>query len=407
MADGGTMVIIGAGHAGGRAAEAMRIAGHKGNIVLIGEESHVPYERPPLSKELLSTDEAADKTFLHPRSFYADEHIDLRLDVHADSIDRAAREVVLADGNRVSYDRLLIATGGRVRTLTCPGADLAGVHTIRTIDDSLALRPALHDGAHLVVIGGGFIGLEVAASARKRGARVTVVELADQVLARVADPSVGALVADLHRKNGVEILTGVSIERLEGNGRVAAVVCTDGETRRADVVVAGIGIVPNLEIARDAGLETANGITADEFGRTSDPDIFTAGDVAFQYNPVLKRHVRLESWANAQNGGMAAARNMVSDPVPFAEVPWFWTDQYDLNLQTAGAPEEWDRVVVRGNPDEGRCVIFYMTGESVVGATTFNMGREMRFCRKLIESGQPIADADLADPTNRLRDIVK
>ncbi len=405
--DGETIVIIGAGHAGGRAAEAMRQAGFAGAITLIGEEAYVPYERPPLSKELLAGDGDVEKTFLNPADFYCRNNIDLRLDTAVRAIDRDSHTIRLGDGNSLGYGKLLIATGGRVRRLDCLGADLAGVHYVRTIGDTLALRPTLKDGARVVVIGGGFIGLEAAASARVRGAHVTVVELADQVLARVADPAVGDLVADLHRANGVHVMTGVTVERIGGNGRVADVVCTDGETIAADVVVVGIGILPNQEIAAHAGIETADGITVDQFGRTSDSDIFAAGDVAFHYNPILGRHLRLESWANAQNGGIAVARNMVGEPAPYAELPWFWSDQFDLNLQVLGAPETWDRLVTRGDPDSGRCVVFYMQGSRVVGATTFNQGREMRACRQLIESAMEVADDVLCDEATRLRDVVR
>ncbi|MDX1485809.1 MAG: FAD-dependent oxidoreductase [Alphaproteobacteria bacterium] len=407
MAETESIAIIGAGHAGGRAAEAMRQAGFGGGIVLIGEEAHPPYERPPLSKELLTGEDGVEKTFLNPAAFYAENGIELRLGTRAEAIDRDARRVVLADGGAVAYDKVLIATGGRVRTLDCPGSALAGIHYLRVIDDTLALRAALGEGVRVVVIGGGFIGLEVAASARLRGAEVTVVELADQVLARVADPAVGALVARLHEERGVHIRTGASVERIAGNGRVAEVVATDGETFAADVVVIGIGIVPNQEIAARAGLEVADGVTVDQYGRSSDPDIFAAGDVAFHFNPILGRHLRLESWANAQNGAIAVARNMVTEPEPYAELPWFWSDQFDLNLQVAGAPETWDRVVTRGDPAGGRCVIFYMAGDRVVGATTFNQGREMRACRQLIEGAKSVADADLADEGTRLRDLVR
>ena len=407
MPGDGTMVIIGAGHAGGRAAEAMRQAGFAGEIVLMGEEAHVPHERPPLSKELLIGEEGAEKTFLHPPDYYAENDIDLRLGTRVDAIDRHGHAVVLADGGRVGYDKLLIATGARVRRIDCPGADLAGIHYIRTIDDTLALRPTLKEGVRVAVIGGGFIGLEVAAGARSRGANVTVVELADQVLSRVADPAVGDLVAGLHRANDVRILTGASVERFEGNGRVAELVCTDGETIAADVVVVGIGILPNQEIAGDAGLDVGDGIIADEFGRTSDPDIFAAGDVACHFNPILGRHLRLESWANAQNGGIAVARNMVAEPVPYAELPWFWSDQFDLNLQVVGAPMSWERLVTRGDPASGSCVVFYMAGSRVVGATTFNRGREMRACRQLVESGKAVSDAELADQETRLRDLAR
>jgi 3-phenylpropionate/trans-cinnamate dioxygenase ferredoxin reductase subunit len=400
-----SIVIIGAGHAGGRAAEAMRAAGHAGRITLVGAESHVPYERPPLSKELLAGTIDVEKTYLNPDSFYEENDIQLHLGVTAQEIERNLGRVRLDDDTDVAFDKLLLATGGRVRKLSCEGADLKGVHYIRDLTHTLTLRPELQEGTRLCVIGGGFIGLEVAATARKRGCHVTVVELANEVLARVADPSVGALVADRHRAQGVHVLTGASVERIEGDAEVAEVICTDGETIEVDLVVAGIGILPNMEIAAEAGIECGNGIKTDEFGRTSAKGIFAAGDVAFHYNPLLGRHLRLESWANAQNGGIRVAQNMVGEMQPFAEVPWFWSDQFDLNLQVAGAPESWDRVVVRGDPAADKGIVFYMTGARVVGATSFNLGRDMRFCKALIESGKEVADADLADEAKRLRDV--
>jgi 3-phenylpropionate/trans-cinnamate dioxygenase ferredoxin reductase subunit len=406
-----SIVIIGAGHAGGRAAEAMRAAGHGGRITLVGAESHVPYERPLLSKELLAGTMEVEKTYLNPDSFYEENDIQLHLGVTAQEIERNLGRVRLDDDTDVAFDKLLIATGGRVRKLACEGADLKGVHYVRDLTDTLTLRPELREGTRLCVIGGGFIGLEVAATARKRGCHVTVVELADQVLARVADPSVGTLVADRHRAEGVHVLTGASVERIEGDGEVAEVICTDGETIEVDLVVAGIGILPNVELAAEAGIEcaprgTPGGIKTDEFGRTSAEGIFAAGDVAYQFNPVLGRHVRLESWANAQNGGIRVAQNMVGPMEPFAEMPWFWSDQYDLNLQVAGAPQTWDRVVVRGDPAAGKGIVFYMTEAHVVGATAFNLGRDMRFCKALIESANNVADADLADEGKRLRDLL-
>ena len=402
-----TIAIIGAGHAGGRAAEAMRKAGFHGTIVLVGEEAYVPYERPPLSKELLATDADVDKLFCNSPEYYPQNGIELRLATRAETINRAARTVGLASGETIAYDRLLIVTGSRVRRLACPGGDLQGLHYIRAIPDTLALRPALREGTRVVVIGGGFIGLEVAASARLRGCAVTVVELADHVLARVADPAVGDLIAALHRKNGVRIVTGASVERITGDGRVNEVVCAGGETFAADVVVVGIGILPNMEIAANAGLAVADGITVDEFGRTSDPDVFAAGDVAYHYNPILDRHLRLESWANAQNAGVAVARNMVVAPEPYAEIPWFWTDQFDLNMQIVGAPERWDRLVTRGDPESGRGVVFSMDKSRVVGATTFNLGRDVRACRQLVETGMAFTDAELANTDTRLKEMVR
>lgn len=400
-----SIVIIGAGHAGGRAAEALRAAGFAGRIALVGQESHLPYERPPLSKELLAGTMEIEKLTLHPDAFYAEKNIDLHLGIEAQEIEINLGRVRLSDDTDLHYDRLLLATGGRVRRLSCPGSDLKGIHYVRDINDTLRLRPELKEGTRLAVIGGGFIGLEVAATARKRGCHVTVIELADQVLARVADPSVGALVADMHRAQGVHIVTGASVERLEGDSEVAEVVCTDGETIEVDVVVAGIGILPNQEIAAQAGIECGNGIRTDEYGRTSVANVFAAGDVAFHFNPILGRHLRLESWANAQNGAIAVARNMVLDPVPYAEVPWFWSDQFDLNLQVAGAPERWDRLVVRGDPAAKKGIVFYMVADHVVGATAFNQGREMRALKRLIETARPVADADLADEGRKLRDL--
>jgi NADPH-dependent 2,4-dienoyl-CoA reductase/sulfur reductase-like enzyme len=370
------VVIAGAGHAGGRAAEAMRQAGFKGRIVLIGDEPHPPYERPPLSKEMLLSDYAPEKAYLVPMTAWAENAIELRLDSRVEGIERAVHRLRLVGGEAIPYDRLLLATGGHVRTLSVPGAALSGIHYIRSIEDSLALKRELKPGARVAVIGGGFIGLEAAAAAAKLGCRATVIEAQPELLSRVMDPLMGRWFEGLHRRNTVTILKGVTVARLEGHDRVEGVVLASGDRIDADVVVIGIGIVPNMELASAAGLELGNGIKVDEFGATSDPDVFAAGDVAFHFNPVLGRHVRLESWANAQNGGIAVARNMVAERAPYAEVPWFWTDQFDANVQIAGAPDRWDRVVTRGNPESGRFIAFCMTGAKATGASVVNMGRE-------------------------------
>jgi NADPH-dependent 2,4-dienoyl-CoA reductase/sulfur reductase-like enzyme len=401
-----SVIIVGAGHAGGRAAETVRQAGFKGRVVLIGEESHPPYERPPLSKEMLVSDYAPEKVYLAPMGAWAENTIELRLDARVEGLDRAAHRVRLAGGEALAYDRLLIATGGRVRKLSLPGAGLAGTHYIRTIRDSLALKAELKPGARLVVIGGGFIGLEAAAAAAKLGCKATVLEAQPELLSRVMDPLMGRWFEALHRANGVDVLKGVTIARIDGTDRVSAVVLGSGDRIDADVVVIGIGIVPNMEIAADAGIEVGNGIKADVCGVTSDVDVFAAGDVAFQFHPVLGRHMRLESWANAQNGGIAIARNIVVEPAeraPYVDVPWFWTDQFNANIQLAGAPDGWDRIVVRGNPDGGKFIAFAMKGDKVGGATVVNMGREMRFVKSLIQSGKVIADADLANEGAQLR----
>ena len=398
-----TVVIAGAGHAGGRAAEAMRQAGFKGRVVLLGDESHPPYERPPLSKEMLSSDYPPEKTYLAPMTAWAEQGIELRLDACVDGLDRTAHRVHLAGNETIPYDRLMIATGGRVRRMSLTGAALAGVHYIRTIKDSLALKAEIKSGVRLVVIGGGFIGLEAAAAAAKLGGKVTVLEAQGELLNRVMDPLMGRWFEALHRANGVDILKGVTITRLEGQDRVSGVVLGSGDRIDADVVVIGIGIVPNMEFAAEAGIVVANGIKADEFGATSDPDVFAVGDVAFHFNPILQRHVRLESWANAQNGGIAVARNMIGERAPYIDVPWFWTDQFGANIQIAGAPEGWDRIVTRGSVEGGKFVAFAMKGAKVVGASVVNLGREMRFVKSLVQSGKDVADADLANEGAQLR----
>jgi NADPH-dependent 2,4-dienoyl-CoA reductase/sulfur reductase-like enzyme len=398
-----SVVIVGAGHAGGRAAESIRQAGFKGRLVLIGDESHPPYERPPLSKEMLVSDFPPEKAYLAPTAAWAEKAIELRLGARAEGLDPAAHRVRLVGGEALAYDRLLIATGGRVRMLSLPGSGLSGIHYIRTIKDSLALKAELKPGARLVVIGGGFIGLEAAAAAAKLGCKATVLEAQPELLSRVMDPLMGRWFEGLHRANGVDVLKNVIVARIDGTDRVSAVVLGNGDRIDADVVVIGIGIVPNMEIAAEAGIAVGNGVTADAFGATSDADVFAAGDVAFQFHPVLGRHMRLESWANAQNGGIAIARNMVAEPVPYVDVPWFWTDQFNANIQLAGVPDGWDRVVVRGNPDGGKFIAFAMNGAKVGGATVVNMGRDMRFVKTLIQSGKEVSDSDLADEGAQLR----
>ena len=407
MARDRTFVIAGAGHAGGRAAEAMRSADFDGRIVLIGEENYPPYERPPLSKELLRNDDGVERTFLNPAEFYAGKGIEHRPGTRVEGIEAEAHRLRLGDGETLDYDKLLLTTGGRVRRLTLPGAELDGVHYLRGIDDSLAIRKTLVRDASIVIIGGGFIGLEVAASARARGCAVSVIEMQDALLGRVADPEIGRLLADVHGAHGVEVLTGVGVERIEGEDRVRRVVCSGGAALDADAVVVGIGIIPNADLAEEAGLEVDNGIVVDVFGQTSDADIHAAGDVANHPNPILGHRVRLESWQNAQNQGINVARNMCGADVPYAEVPWFWSDQYDINLQMAGAPESWDRLVWRGDPASDRFIVFYMAADVVVAVNAFNLGREVRIAKTLIERKTPVADADLADEGIRLRDLAR
>src|SRR5215471_7189018 len=342
------ILIIGAGQAAAQAVASLRAEGYSGAITLVGDEPFPPYQRPPLSKAYLAGDFARERLFLKPDSFYSESNCELKLGTAATRIERASKRVVLADGTALSYDKLLLATGARVRTLPIEGATLKGVHYLRGIADVDALRPDLKPGVRLAVVGGGYIGLEVAAVAVKRGAEVTVVEVADRVMARAVSPPVSAFYEDYHRKAGVKFLLKASAQSFAGSTALEAVVSSAGMVP-ADVALVGVGIVPNVELARDAGLACDNGIVVDENAVTSDPDIFAAGDCT-NHPGFAGGRVRLESVQNAIDQARHAALAMVGRPAPYREVPWFWSDQYDLKMQIAGLARQDDTTVVRGDP---------------------------------------------------------
>ncbi len=401
-------VIVGAGHAGGRAAEALRAADPAREIILIGGEAHPPYERPPLSKGVLAGTTAASDCYLHPAAWYAAQAIALRLSSVVTAIDRAARMLVLEDGSRLGYDTLLLTTGARARPLTLPGAAEAGVLALRDIADAERLAARLGPGVRLAVIGAGFIGLEVAAAARQRGCSVHVIELAPQPLGRVVDPAIGRYVAELHRRHGVALHLGRAVRAIEpaaGGGH--QVLLDDASRITAEVIVAGIGALPNSELAQAAGLEVRDGIITDAEGRTSDPTIRAAGDCTRHFNPLLGRHLRLESWQNAQNQAIAVARCMAGSAQPHAEVPWFWSDQYDMNLQSLGAAEAGAELVWRIAPESGDFIAFALADGRIVGATGVNHGRDMAAVRRIMQRGIVVAPALLADPATRLATLAK
>ena len=401
------IVILGAGHAGGRAAEALRAAGFPGKVMLVGSENHPPYERPPLSKDLLAGNCAVERTYLKPREFYEEAGIALHLGTPAVEIDRRAQRIRLADGTTLPYDSLLLTLGARARRLPPPGAVGPGIYYLRDIDDCLALRDVLGAGKRLIVIGAGFIGLEAAAVARGRGCGVTVLEAAATPLARVAPPALGEFFAALHRRHGVELRTGVAVAAVERQGEQSVVTLASGERLSADAVLVGIGAVPNSEIAAAADLAVDDGIVVDAQGRTSDPLIFAAGDVTRHFNPLLGRRIRLEAWQNAQNQAIAVAKVMAGGSEPYAELPWFWSDQYDINLQTAGAPERWDRLVWRGRAEDGKFTLFSLADGVPVGGATVNNARDMRFVKLLIAAGRTVDPERLADPAVNLADLAK
>jgi 3-phenylpropionate/trans-cinnamate dioxygenase ferredoxin reductase subunit len=403
-----TIVIVGAGHAGGRAAQAMRAAGFEGAVILVGEEAYAPYERPPLSKELLQTDDGLERARLHEPAWYEEHDVELLTNHKATAIDTAAKTVTLADGGTLAYDKLLLTTGARVRELPISGAELPEVHYLRDYEDTQAIRARLSSDARVVVIGGGFIGLECAASARSRGCAVTVLEAADRLMGRAVAPEIGRYFEEIHRGHGVDLRLGVTIKGIEGYGKVASVVLGDGTSVPADIVVIGIGIVPNVELAEAAGIACENGITVDEFGRTSDPNVWAAGDVANQPNAFLGRRVRLESYQNAQDQAMAVARNMVGEePSPYEDTLWVWSDQYDVNLQMLGLPTDFDALVRRGDPASGSFTLFYLKAGKIVAVNTVNAGRDMGACKRLIATGKSFDPAQLADTQVKLIKLAK
>jgi NADPH-dependent 2,4-dienoyl-CoA reductase/sulfur reductase-like enzyme len=399
------VAIIGSGQAGGRAAEALRLGGYAGPITVIGDEPHPPYERPALSKGFLSDARVEQIAWVRPVAWYAEAGITLLHRRKAVGIDRVHGVAELDDGSQIAYRTLILTTGTRPRPLIVEGADHPLLSYLRTIEDSQRLQRRLLPGAHIVVIGAGFIGMEVAASALSRGCTVTVLELAELPMARGVPSLLGAFYADLHREKGVALRTSTSVRRItDENGR-AVVHLDNGEARPADAVVVGIGVIPNIELAQTAGLEIDDGIVVDQYGGTADPRIYAAGDVTSHFNPLLGRRIRLESWQNAQNQAIAVARNILGAAKPYAEVPWFWSDQFDLNLQIAGVAQPGDELVQRGILGSGPVVFFHLRDGKLVAAIGINRAADVRFGKEIIAMGGHVSAAELADPAISLASI--
>ncbi len=407
MADDRTFVIIGGGQSGGWTAKTLRGEGFEGRVLLIADEPFVPHERPPLSKEVLRGDQPPESTYLWPAEWYDESSIELRLGVQATRIARGEHAIEIDGGEIIAYDRLMIATGARVRRLPVTGAELAGVHYLRGIRDTEAIRADLADGARVTVVGGGWIGLEVAAAASRLGGRVTVVEALGRLCGRALTPDLADWVLALHRGHGVDVRLETSVEHFEGDGRIARAVLSDGTSIETDVAVIGIGVVPNVELAAEAGLAVDNGIVVDELGRTSDPDIFASGDVTNHPNALLGRRIRLESWENAQNQAIATAKTMLGTGTAYSEIPWFWSDQYDVNIQLIGLPEGWSETVTRGDRDAGQFIVFYLKDGRIDGAAAINNPRDIRFARRLMAAGKVVDPAQLADPDVKLQALLK
>ncbi|MDA1074021.1 MAG: FAD-dependent oxidoreductase, partial [Proteobacteria bacterium] len=389
--------------AAGQAAASMRQDGWEEDIIIFGDEDHIPYQRPPLSKQYLSGEQGLEKVYLRPAKFYADKNVTVRTAVRIKSIDPDAHTVTTSEGETVAYAKLLISTGSRPRLLSIPGADLKGLHYLRSIADVDAIRAELAPGKKVVIVGGGYIGLEVAAVCKTHGLDVHVLEMEDRILARVTTPTMSAYYHKLHTDRGVHIHTQHLVQAFEGEDRVSAVI-TNSDRFEADLVVIGIGIVPNIELAADAGIECANGIVVNERCETSAADVYAAGDCTNHPNPLLKRRLRLESVPNAMEQARVSAANMTGGDKKYASIPWFWSDQYELKLQMVGFSSDGDQEVVRGNMAEHKFAVFYLKKGAVVAADAVNSPKEFMACKQMIGK---LIDADkLADPACDLKSLL-
>lgn len=404
MSDSPTFAIVGAGLAGAKAVEALRAEGFDGRIVLLGTEPHRPYERPPLSKGYLQGSAERDSVFVHPPQWYAEHHVELRCDTEVTALDRHSHELVTDDGSRLRYDKLLLTTGATPRQLTLPGSDLKGLHYLRTLEDSDRLKDSLRPGARVVIVGAGWIGLESAAAARSAGAHVTVLEHAELPLLRVLGPEMATVFANLHTDHSVDLRCGVTVAAIRpataDRSAAGAVLLADGTQLDADVIIVGVGVTPNVELARAGGLNVDNGVLVDENLRTSDRDILAAGDVANAYHPLLRRRIRVEHWANALHQPATAAATMLGHTATYDRLPYFFTDQYELGMEYTGyaEPDDYDQVVIRGDTKARKFIAFWLHDRRVLAGMNVNVWDVTEPIKGMIQSGARVDPERLADP---------
>lgn len=401
-----TCIIIGASHAAAQLLFSLRQEGWQGKITVIGDEASLPYQHPPLSKTFLRGDKAANEIFIRPQAFYEKHNIDFKLETRVESIHPASNSIILSSGEILKYDKLALCTGSRPRQITLPGSELSGVHYLRTLRDGEGIKSDMASAKEAVIVGGGYIGLETAASLTTLGIKVTVVEMASRVLARVTAPVMAEFYTRMHQEEGVVIKTGVTVSTFEGKGKIERVICSDGSHLKTDLVVIGVGIIPNVELAEVAGLDVDNGILVDEFARTNDPDIVAAGDCTNHPNALYGQNLRLESVPNALEQPKSAAASICGKEKAYNALPWFWSDQYDLKLKIAGLSQGHDQVVIRGDKNNSRSfVAFYLKSGKLIAADCVNRPREYLVCKRLIASGSAIDVARLKDENTSPEDF--
>ena len=400
------IVVIGSGQAAIQTVMSLKRNEFTGSIKVIGEEDHLPYQRPPLSKDFLLEEYKPERVSLKKKEFYEENGVDLILGKRAESIDTILKEITLSDENRIRYDQLIIATGSRVRKLNVPGSDKKGIYYLRDLDDANALKQRLKKNKKMVIVGAGYIGLEVASVAASLGVEVTVIEMANRVMNRTVDPIISSYYQKLHESHGVKIHLDNGLKAFEGGDSVNAVLCSDGLILEADLVVIGAGVLPNQEIAIEAGLECNNGIMVNEFGETSTAHVYACGDCTNHPNKGLNTRLRLESVHNAMEQSKTVANTIMGNKEPYDQVPWFWSDQYDHKLQLVGISGDHDEVVMRGLESEQKFLLFYLKNSELIAVNAINSSKEFLICRKLVANKVKISSDVIKDQSVNLNDLL-
>ena len=400
------LVIIGAGQSAIQCITSLKKEGYSGSITLVGEEEHLPYQRPPLSKGFLEDSINKERLYFKKLDFFTENKVQLHLGSSAEKVDMENNKVYLSDRSELEFDKLVFATGSRVRHLDFPGSDLSSIRYLRGLDDAESIKNDLKISQNLVVIGAGYIGLEVAAIAAKNNISVSVIEMADRVMNRTVDPQISQYYLELHQKNGVTFKFNTSLEKIKGDKSVQSVICSDGTEIKADTVIIGAGIIPNFELAEDAGIDCTNGIKVDEYGRTNLKNIYACGDCTNHPNKLLNKNLRLESVHNAMEQAKTVASSIMSNPSEYSQIPWFWSDQYDHKLQIVGLSGDHDTVTMRGDTSDSKFMLFYTREDELIAVDSINNSKEFLICRKLVTNKVKIKPSMISAPTTNLNDLI-
>ena len=401
------LVIVGAGQSAIQCITSLRKEDYPGLITLVGEEEHLPYQRPPLSKGFLEDTVSNERLYFKKLEFFIENKVQLKLGTKAEEIDIENNNIHLSDNTKLSFDKLVFATGSSVRKLDFPGKDLNSIHYLRGLDDALSIKKDLQTRQNIVVVGAGYIGLEVAAIAAKQNKSVTVIEMADRVMNRTVDPQISDYYLNLHQKNGVTFKFNTSLQEIIGTNNPEKVVCSDGSEVAADMVVIGAGIMPNVELAENAGLSCDNGIVVNEFGKTDHADIYACGDCTNHPNKLLNKKIRLESVHNAMEQSKTVASSIINQSIAYNQIPWFWSDQYDHKLQIVGLSGDHDKVIIRGDMSEAKFMLFYTKDDKLIAVDAVNNSKEFLICKKLVANKVTIKPDEISNPATNLNDLIE